>query len=74
MGNRIYIDDSGKSDQSPVLVLAGYLASDNRWEAFDLEWREILKRFGTLLFTPLRSGAWDIGPKSDHVRHTLSYL
>jgi hypothetical protein len=31
-------------------VLAGYLASDNRWEAFDVEWREILKRFGTPTF------------------------
>lgn len=45
MGNRIYIDDSGKSDQSPVLVLAGYLASDARWEAFDMEWRGVLERF-----------------------------
>ncbi|MDP9573887.1 UNVERIFIED_ORG: hypothetical protein J2W66_004390 [Agrobacterium larrymoorei] len=50
MGNRVYIDDSGKPDHSPVLVLAGYLASDDRWKAFDLEWREILKRFGTPTF------------------------
>lgn len=32
---RFYVDDSGKADQSPVLVLAGYGASDERWAHFD---------------------------------------
>lgn len=50
MGNRIYIDDSGKSDQSPVLVLAGYLASEDRWAAFDVEWCNILERFSMPAF------------------------
>lgn len=39
---RAYIDDSGKPDQSPVMVLAGYLSSAERWACFTNEWTSIL--------------------------------
>lgn len=39
---KIYIDDSGKSDHSPVLVLAGYLSNNVRWNKLEIEWRAIL--------------------------------
>ena len=41
---RVYIDDSGKRDHSPVQVLAGYLASEAGWSAFDAEWKLLLDR------------------------------
>jgi hypothetical protein len=37
-----YIDDSGWDGQSPVFVLAGYVAKQEQWEAFALEWQKAL--------------------------------
>ncbi|MCH7921879.1 MAG: DUF3800 domain-containing protein [Nitrospinae bacterium] len=36
-----YIDDSGKGS-GPVLVLAGYIATAEKWAAFSVEWKEML--------------------------------
>lgn len=47
---QVFIDDSGKSDQSPVLVLAGYLASKERWQSFDAKWKAILTNHGMINF------------------------
>lgn len=43
---RFYVDDSGKADQSPVLVLAGYGASEERWAHFDQQWKTTLDKWG----------------------------
>ena len=32
-----YLDDSGKDPQNPITTLAGYIARDAGWEAFELE-------------------------------------
>ncbi len=42
----LYVDDSGKSDQSPVQVLAGYLSTDERWAVFSKEWTALLDEAG----------------------------
>lgn len=42
---RLYIDDSGKPDQSPVLVLAGYLSTNEKWARFADEWNALLLRY-----------------------------
>lgn len=43
---RAHIDDSGGKGYSPVIVLAGYLASVERWAEFSLEWRAMLDEVG----------------------------
>lgn len=37
-----FIDDSGWDGQSPVFVLAGYVAKAEQWEAFSDEWQKVL--------------------------------
>lgn len=37
-----YMDASGKDGRSSVLVVCGYLAEKEQWDAFQLEWREML--------------------------------
>lgn len=43
---RLYIDDSGKEDQSPVQVLAGYVATAEQWAMFSNDWKTILDEAG----------------------------
>lgn len=43
---QVFIDDSGKQDQSPVQVLAGYLASAEQWTVFSNEWQDVLDAHG----------------------------
>ncbi|MBR1142234.1 DUF3800 domain-containing protein [Bradyrhizobium sp. AUGA SZCCT0431] len=37
-----FIDDSGWDGQSPVFVLAGYVAKTEQWDAFSAEWQKAL--------------------------------
>lgn len=37
-----FIDDSGTTGDTPVFVLAGYLSSEWKWEAFADAWQEVL--------------------------------
>jgi hypothetical protein len=37
-----YIDDSGSEPQSPVFVLAGFVASATQWAAFSNDWQDVL--------------------------------
>lgn len=39
---QLYVDDSGKLNDSPVCVLAGYLSTTERWSQFSCEWRAAL--------------------------------
>ncbi len=70
---RLYVDDSGKSDQSPVQVLAGYLSTAERWAAFSNEWQELLDEAGLDAFRMaaawrLARPYWDRGPlRRDHL-------
>ncbi len=47
---RAHIDDSGGRGYSPVFVLAGYLASVERWADFSIEWRALLDEAGLPVF------------------------
>jgi hypothetical protein len=37
-----FIDDSGWDGQSPVFVLAGYIAKEKQWEDFSQDWQAVL--------------------------------
>ena len=41
----LYLDDSGHPKDQPYVVVAGYVASDRNWLAFEFEWRSALNRF-----------------------------
>lgn len=59
---QIFIDDSRKSDQSPVLVLAGYLASKEKWQVFNIGWNAILAKHGMTSFHAV--DVWRLGYSS----------
>lgn len=40
---QLFVDDSGKADDSAVCVLAGYLSTAERWAAFSDEWADALR-------------------------------
>ena len=40
-----YLDDGGHPDDQPVLVVAGYVATEAQWLAFEPQWRAALKKF-----------------------------
>src|SRR6266851_4007452 len=44
-----YFDESGKHD-SPILTLAGYIATDEQWREFAREWNEALSSERIALF------------------------
>jgi hypothetical protein len=46
----VYYDDSGSPNDTPVVVVAGLLASDEQWVEFERNWNETLQRFGISLF------------------------
>ena len=41
----LYLDDGGHPDDQPFLVVAGYVASEAQWLAFEPQWRANLARF-----------------------------
>lgn len=41
----LYLDDGGHPDDQPYLVVAGYVATEAQWIAFESAWRQILNRF-----------------------------
>jgi hypothetical protein len=41
----LYLDDGGHPDDQPFLVVAGYVASESQWLAFEPQWRDALTRF-----------------------------
>jgi hypothetical protein len=40
-----YLDDGGHPNDQPFLVVAGYVASDSQWLAFEAHWKAALDRF-----------------------------
>jgi hypothetical protein len=42
----LYIDDSGHPDDRPYVVVAGFIAPDGNWLAFEAEWKDSLKNHG----------------------------
>lgn len=45
-----YIDESGTHEGSPAVVLAGYVSTADRWEAFDHQWKAALSKYGIEFF------------------------
>ena len=41
-----YLDDSGKDPQNRVTTVAGYVAKDTAWAAFEAEVEPIFARYG----------------------------
>jgi hypothetical protein len=42
----LYLDASGHPDDQPYLVVAGFVASEQQWEAFEPEWKDALNKHG----------------------------
>lgn len=61
----IYIDDSGKEQDSPSLVLAGYLASEKAWSAFNKNWQGVLDAANIPAFHMVE--AWRMGHAYQHL-------
>src|SRR5258708_30237711 len=40
----IYLDDSGHPSDKPRVIVAGFLASEEQWLAFEPEWKDALKK------------------------------
>ena len=62
---QVYFDDSGKVDQSPVQVLAGYLASAESWANFSVVWQSILDDYKIEYFR--MSQAWRMARMYRHL-------
>ena len=41
-----YLDDSGTDDSSPITTIAGYVARDDAWTAFETDVAPILAGYG----------------------------
>jgi hypothetical protein len=41
----LYLDDGGHPNDQPFLVVAGYIATESQWLAFEPYWRKALARF-----------------------------
>jgi hypothetical protein len=41
----LYLDDGGHPDDQPFVVVAGYVATESQWLAFEPRWRDALARF-----------------------------
>jgi uncharacterized protein DUF3800 len=42
----VYLDESGTHDDSPIMLMGGFLANTEQWESFNNEWQSLLKPFG----------------------------
>src|SRR5260221_7747840 len=38
-----YLDESGTHDDSPIMLMGGFLGNTEQWERFNDEWRFLLK-------------------------------
>lgn len=45
-----YFDDSGTHRGSDIVVWAGFLATEERWTAFEKDWRDLLETYGISAF------------------------
>lgn len=45
-----YFDESGSPDDSVAVVVAGYISTVDQWIRFDMDWKQILARYGIKCF------------------------
>jgi hypothetical protein len=70
---RAYLDESGTHAGSPIVTLAGYVSTEDRWQRFTAEWSAILHRFGANEF---KTADWfskkgEFNGWSDEIRYRL---
>lgn len=41
-----YLDESGTHDDSPIMLMGGYLGNTEQWAAFDNAWKSLLESEG----------------------------
>jgi hypothetical protein len=42
----LYLDASGHPDDQPYIVVAGFVATNKQWQAFETDWNVALKEHG----------------------------
>jgi Protein of unknown function (DUF3800) len=45
-----YFDETGTHDQSELVAIVGLISTDEKWQAFDVEWRQLLSNVGIASF------------------------
>jgi hypothetical protein len=72
----LYLDDGGHPDDQPALVVAGYIATENQWLAFEPEWNAALSRFnlGKSFHMTDFMGARYSSLKRDQILSTLALI
>jgi hypothetical protein len=45
-----YFDESGTHDGATVTTVAGFISTPERWDVFDVAWRDVLARFNLTVF------------------------
>jgi hypothetical protein len=58
----VYLDDSGHPDNQPYVVVAGFVAREEQWLAFESAWRSALKR--NVLGSVFHMVEFESGPKT----------
>jgi hypothetical protein len=58
----VYLDDSGHPDDQPYVVVAGFVATEAQWLAFEGAWRSALKR--NVLGSVFHMTEFESGPKT----------
>jgi hypothetical protein len=55
---QVFIDDSGSEPQSPIFVLAGFIASHDNWARFADDWQTELDRYPKLDYFKMSEAGW----------------
>src|ERR1700730_1812044 len=54
---QVFIDDSGSEPQSPIFVLAGFIASHEKWATFSVDWQAELDKSPKLDYFKMNEAA-----------------
>ena len=74
-----FLDDSGSDERSPVITMAGYVASSQHWAIFDKRAKKLYERYGIKILhasdfhgTKDEFAGWDGSKKMPFVRELFS--
>jgi hypothetical protein len=61
----VYFDDSGDPDSEKIVVVAGFVASNEQWFRFEREWKQLLESEGLVSFhmTDFMRNDWSVERK-----------
>jgi len=78
---KAFVDDSGSHEDSPHLVMAGYLASVSEWDTFSSEWASKMKEWGLPYFHMTDAEAlrghykgWSTQERNDRIHFLASMI